>query len=206
MGHSVNIRTFAYKGTDAEKKTIQAELDREAMDYSDNHTGLPGRIQWEGFREFNSYEEAEKYLQNHPGFYYQGAVKYKSFEKKENAKSKKLTLKKDELIKKLDEMRNKLQEYVEKHDVKKRKSQYVGCPSCGSKLNKNYIQLQRYSQKCPCCGTDLLSTTVQERIKEKKESIENMTTKINKVMDEVENSMKSKDFTWKWAVKYEYHV
>ena len=47
----------------------------------------------------------------------------------------------------------KLNEYVKKTDCKNYKSKYIGCPQCGSKINKEYI----YNCRCPVCREDLRS-------------------------------------------------
>ena len=78
------------------------------------------------------------------------------------------------------------------------KSQLIGCKSCGSKLNKDFLK----SNRCPLCGTDMRSPTELQRIarlKAKAEAASNA-----KEAEERKMGKKSKDIFW--LVKIEYHT
>ena len=65
----------------------------------------------------------------------------------------------------------KLNEYIKKTDCKNYKSKYIGCPQCGSKINKEYI----YNCRCPLCRKDLRSDTTKNTINRYKENIKRIT-------------------------------
>lgn len=206
MGHSVNIKTYDYKnGNQKQKDLIYAELNQEAIYCSDCHCELPSRIEWLE-RTFEDFETARKYLENHGGFYWQGAVKYKRYEKSANSKSERLQKKVNDLLQKQVKLKTDLNDYVAKNNMKNRKSNYVGCLNCGSKLNKNFIPIQMYSQNCPLCHIDLFSNSVKERIKNYRKQIDDLDKQIELMQKEESKAKNTEKFNLRWAVKYEYHV
>lgn len=54
-----------------------------------------------------------------------------------------------------------LNKYREDHHVKNRKSQFIGCSTCGSKINKEYV---KENNCCPACGSSFYSSTDKARI------------------------------------------
>ena len=80
-----------------------------------------------------------------------------------------------------------------------RKSKYVSCEHCGSKLN---IERRRsiFTYTCPLCRNDLRSETVRNRIKAYDENIKELRGKYVKEM----KKLKSKAAV-KWLVKMEVH-
>ena len=205
MGHYVTVRSYNYdNGSEKTKKLIEAELNEFATYNGDYHSGLDKKIQWTS-REFESFDDAQEWLENHEGFYWQGAAKYKHYASISNAKSERLQKKIDELNQKLAKTKADMMSYVEKNNVKNRKSVYVGCPNCGSKLHKDYIPIQMYSQNCPLCHTDLFSETVKKRILSYKTQINDLEKQITETKKDKEKAKNSGKFTWMWAVKIEFH-
>ena len=67
----------------------------------------------------------------------------------------------DEVKKKSQEWKSRKNAYIEEHSIHKRASNFIGCPKCGSKLNRDHIN----GEKCPLCGTDLRSKSTIDKIK-----------------------------------------
>ena len=91
----------------------------------------------------------------------------------------------------------KLKEFSKKHSVKGFKAQYITCPTCGSKLAKEYLKsrnscLSRYDsfleiyspnsglsisstiEYCPLCDSILQSDKIQAEIKRREQKIVNL--------------------------------
>lgn len=67
------------------------------------------------------------------------------------------------------------------HTWASRKSKYVTCEQCGSKLNVECLRLKR-TCACPLCRNDLRSETVLNRIKAYDEKIKELRGKYAKEM------------------------
>lgn len=80
-----------------------------------------------------------------------------------------------------------------------RKSKYVSCEHCGSKLNVECLRSMR-TCTCPLCRNDLRSESVINRIKAYDEKIKEMRGKYSKEM----KKLKAKAAV-KWLVKMEVH-
>lgn len=104
---------------------------------------------------------------------------------KKSTKLERLEKRLNELNGKKTTMESDMSSYVKKNDVKNRKTMFVGCAKCGSKINKNYIPLQMYSQNCPMCHTDLFSDTVQTRIKKYRKDIADYEKQINGIQQDI---------------------
>lgn len=205
MSHFVATRCFYYcNGSEKQKKSIQKVLDDYATHNGDGQIGLGSNINWTSM-EFESFDEAQDWLENHEGFYWQGAAKFKVYEKSANSKFERFEKKIDSLNQKLAKAKADMTDYVEKNNVKNRKSIYVGCQNCGSKLHKDYIPLQMYSQNCPLCHTDLFSETAKNRIKAYRSQIDYLNKQIEQTKKDMEKSKRTCKFTWWWAVKFEFH-
>lgn len=205
MSHYVGIEIFDYcNGSEKQKKAIQQHCDNIATRKGDGQIGLDKNIQWLD-KEFDYYGDAHDYLENHDGFYWQGAVKFKKYESMSNPKSERIQKKIDDLNLKLAKTKADLKTYVEKNNVKNRKSVYVGCSNCGSKLHKDYVPIQLYSQNCPLCHTNLFSETTRNRIKSYISQIADLDKQVEQAHKELEKAKKLGKFKWMWAVKYEFH-
>lgn len=79
------------------------------------------------------------------------------------------------IMKRLDDQirreKNKAHDYFVRHNARNRKSQYIGCDVCGSKVNKNYIP---DNNKCPVCGkATFFSDTDLKRLEAYRKNIKN---------------------------------
>lgn len=210
MGHLVHCFSYDYGKTEKQQKEnkqiIEYAANQWSVNNSDYHSELDSRIDFNSNRLFESFDDAQEYLENHSGFYYQGAVLYKQYEKKSNSKVDKICKKMDENQEKLKSICNDCDEYVSKNNVKNRKSVYVGCPKCGSKLHKDYIRLGHRSQNCPLCGENLFSDTVKARIEKYESDLKNMGKQFKELQKQLAEAEKTGKFDLKWCVKVECHV
>lgn len=76
-----------------------------------------------------------------------------------------------------------------------RTAEFIGCPSCGSKLARRYLS----SNHCPLCNTDLRSKTVLDRLAGYQRKIHELNTKIDKAEQKAQENT-----VVKWLIKYEY--
>lgn len=80
-----------------------------------------------------------------------------------------------------------------------RKSKYVSCEHCGSKLNIEYLR-KLHTYTCPLCGDDMRSETVLNRIKAYDEKIKELRAKYTTEMKKLKRKA-----SVKWLVKMEVH-
>lgn len=185
MGHAVNYYSV-------EKRSDVLKIAREhAMHYTDREENPNG-----SYHEnmtihddivCNSYEEAEAMIDSlDKGFYDDHAVRYKV----ETEPTKQMLAEKarGEKI-----MQSKL-EYEDKHSLFNRKSKFVGCKNCESKLSLEHLT----DYKCPVCGVDLRADYIVERIKKYMDDYKESLRRYNDLKDK----QKSKTM---WLVKVEVH-
>lgn len=140
---------------------------------------------------FENEEAAEQYIRSLDKGWYDGiAVKYLDFsDVKDSSKAK-------ELQEKINEVATKKREYVTAHSVKAQKAAFIGCPECGSKLNKERLR----GESCPLCCTDLRAASTLERIA----SFDNRINEYRKKIKAEKEKDKKKSKVM-WLVKWEYH-
>lgn len=196
MGHEVIHFEF---DENEDKGMMIATAEDQAIYASDMRDGLPSSIR---FLEENTYidkEEAYGAIRKLDRDHYdQLAVKFISYE---DVKETKTII---NLGDRIARMNDSLIDYKSKSSIKNRKSQYVGCTKCGSKINKDYVKDLGYNwNRCPLCMEDLSSETV-------KASLANKEDKIAELQDDLAdkrrlNQRKGKKSV-KWLVKIEYHI
>ena len=98
------------------------------------------------------------------------------------------TKKMQNLHERIKKEETKLNEYVKKTDCKNYKSKYIGCPQCGSKINKEYI----YNCRCPVCREDLRSETTKNTINRYKNIIKKITKELRIEKEKCSNKAKTK--------------
>lgn len=104
---------------------------------------------------FDSYDEAENYIEDHIGDWYRKrnvVVHYRDLQS-----SKKLSDLKTRREKELE----KMQAYENAYGISSFSAKFVGCAECGSKLSKEHLR----GNRCPVCGTDLRSKTTLDTLK-----------------------------------------
>ena len=98
------------------------------------------------------------------------------------------TKKMQNLHERIKKEETKLNEYVKTTDCKNYKSKYIGCPQCGSKINKEYI----YNCRCPVCREDLRSETTKNTINRYKDNIKKITKELRIEKEKCSNKAKTK--------------
>lgn len=158
----------------------------------DGDCGYSSRFTWhDKVAPLASLEEAEKFISAHDRHFYDDhAVRF--YDYSGATKTAKIT----EYETKVSEFKKAKSDYIKEHSVKKFQAKHIGCPKCGSKLNKNYLNYD----KCPLCGTDLRSKTTLEKIKWFDEKIKDYQSRIETEKRKQKNKAKIK-----WLIKYEYH-
>lgn len=141
---------------------------------------------------FDTEKEAVDFIDNYCSdkFYAGCAIKFYDYT---NVKS---TAKIIELRNKISENNKKKIEYIKENSVKNQKAAYIGCRSCGSKLNKDKLR----GESCPLCYSDLRSATVLNRINSFDKKKDELLSKI-----ETEQIKQKKKAEIKWLVGYEFH-
>lgn len=196
MGHE--IRHYVYDENES-KERMYAIANEDCEYGSDNRTGLDSGIR---FLENHIYEDedaAYKAIEDlDKGWYDQLAVKFQSYSPVKDTKAI------INLSDRIDKARESIVEYKSKNSIKNRKSQYVGCSGCGSKINKEYVQDAWHMwNKCPLCKEDLSSDTIKNSIISKEEKIVEMTADLESKRKL--NAKKGKK-SISWLVKTEYHI
>lgn len=139
------------------------------------------------------------------GSYDDHAVRY--YDTSHLVPSKKLEKIKEQIL----ENNRKKNEYVKKNRIAYRKSAFVGCDKCGSKIamrafRKEYANgiIEPIRDICPICHNDLRSETVQNRLKNFQEKNDELLAKKEEIKKEF-NQKNAKKGKLKWLVKVEVH-
>lgn len=186
MSHAVMYDTFP---VEYDKSKIVADI-REYVTHHGDRYGTQN-VRFPSEKVFDNEEEAEKFIrENDRGDYDGVAAKFYDFANvPDSAKAKELRQKISDTIKKKDE-------YIKLHSVKTHKSAYIGCPKCGSKLNRELLS----GERCPLCYTDLRSESTLKRIASFDAKVKEYEKKITE-----ENLKRKSKAKVKWLVKFEYH-
>ena len=189
--YEVRILTFDGKMS---KDKIEKECNSIAKARNEYGAGLPCKIQWLD-KIFDTKKEACDYIEKIDRDCVQLAVKFLEYPDNIEPSKKMLSLKEryeKEIAKACD--------YTEKHSIKTFKAALVGCPNCGSKLNKDFV----VGEKCPLCKTDLRSKTTLETLAKYKQNAEELQKQYQE--EEKKNKLKYKKKAKEmWLVKIDYH-
>ena len=95
---------------------------------------------------------------------------------------------------------NNLEKYIKRtKGCRNHKSKFVGCPRCGSRLNRKSIN----NDKCPLCGQDISSSTGKKTIKRYKNNIKEMEKELRKEKEKLSYKAKTKYlFLYEEDLKY----
>ena len=95
---------------------------------------------------------------------------------------------------------NNLEKYIKRsRGCRNHKSKFVGCPRCGSRLNRKSIS----NDKCPLCGQDISSSTVKKTIKRYKNNIKEMKKELREEKEKLAYKAKTKYlFLYEEDLKY----
>lgn len=187
MGHEVNFRTF-------DKNTSVEEMHKHSVmwafthvDREENPSGSYDNPWYKHDRVFGTYEEACDFLKRE-GAYNDGCVMYRE-PKGRSAKMKNIS-------ERIINLKVKRAEFEEKHDVRNRKSEFIGCTKCKSKVAKEFLN----SNKCPVCGTDLRAEYITAKINDYCEKVKALEREYRS-----EEKKQAEKGIVKWVVKTEVH-
>lgn len=171
------------------RRAVLADIAEHAEQDGD---GYSSRFTWhDEIPPYENYEKAEEAIRMlDRGWYDDHAVRFYDYSKATK------TAKMAQYEAKIDDLLKAEREYREKHSINTLQAKYIGCPKCGSRLNKAYIP----GECCPLCRTDLRSKTTQEKIAWYGQKMKEINGRIY-----AEKQKQKKKAVVKWLIKYEYH-
>lgn len=203
MGHNINYITA---DRNVKKSSVLAEIDYE-VEHVDWEEGgrYHGNLTWHDDKVYPDEAAAHKAIEEFDnGWYDDHAVLFHDTHAVEQKPTKKL----ETLRKRLENEKQKRDDYIASHRVTDRKSEFMGCPTCGSKINLRYMSKNvRYGYSdhlCPVCRGELRSKTVVDRIEKFEAKIEELKGQIKDEEQSMSLKVSSKAPV-KWLIKYEYH-
>lgn len=193
MGHVVDFITV-----EKEKDIMKAALEFAYynVDREENHSGsYHGNLTIHHIGPLEDKDKAIKAIQQYDtGWYSDHAVPY--YETIGEISSKKL----DNIIKRINETYDKKKEFQVKSWVGNRKSKFIGCENCGSKINRTYIR--ENNNNCSICHSDLRPNSTLDRLKQYDVKINDLQKEKKKIEKELAKKLKRKAV---WLVKVEVH-
>lgn len=118
----------------------------------------------------SSYEEAREWADKDDKHYWGEYIKAVPFC---DVKSKKL----DDLDRRIRETAEKKKSYITTHRVGDFKAEFIGCPSCKSKIARYYFEKKKLCSAqdlCPVCHADMASETTKKTLKGYDEKIKSL--------------------------------
>ena len=198
MGHACQILKF---DTD-DKKKIQRECDEwgnyncDPYERGGRYGGLGYSIRFTS-KVFDTYEQAEEYLDSTFGNYSQTAVQYYEYP------SHNKTSAEQRIEDKLKKAEKALHELEDTPHYKGVKSQYITCPSCGSKIATKLCGETWYNT-CPVCRMDIRPQSVIDRKNTLKKTISEANKELRAEKQKNDQKLKKKAKLC-WAVACEVH-
>lgn len=182
-----NIHYWVYD-ENVSKAHVMADLQYQANQDGD---GYSSRFTWhDNTKPFESYDEAMAFIKSvDKGWYDDHAVRFKDYS---GVTSPKIA----EYEKKIAELEESRKAYILEHSVHNLSAKHIGCPKCGSKLNKEFL----VGEICPLCKTDLRSKTTLDKLRWYADKANDYNKRIAE-----EQRKQSKKAKIKWLVKFEYH-
>lgn len=208
MGHYIGYWTC--DDTKTARKLVAEDIAEYEIHNSDSHH-YDNRIVWkESMRPFGSYDEAYDYLESSCRSYEEIAVRFRDTSEaidSGNAKTR-------NLVKRIEDLKKQREDYVRKHSVFERSAKFIGCPECGSKLNReslaknipngcNIAILER-RQTCPVCGTDLRPRSTRDDIERYDERIQQTQLTLDKEKKALSEKAQAKA-PIRWLIRMEFH-
>ncbi len=201
MSHE--IRYFDYP-ENCNRKAVQAECNYLAAmdDWQEGCSGLCRDIRWlDNVPIYESYYEAFKTIDKlEKGDYDQLAVRYYDNPPAESSKGL------QKAYGAVNAARANYNILKQRTDAMfwNRKSEFVGCKECGSKLRVSLLK----KTNCPLCGRNLLSETDTDRLMKAHDKIVEAQKKAKEAekKDQARTQAKAKNRKVRWLVKIEYHT
>ena len=172
-----------------EKKYSKQEIIagiKEVLERECSYGFIPRHQQWKFFDEIcNTEEDAQEFLYNkHLQREYNRAVRYHV----PTEKIKKVQA----LVARLEATIETKEQYKKNHHPSTFKAEFIGCPTCKSKIAKKYIKGSSHS--CPVCSGELWSETTQKKIASYNEKIADIQKQIK--AEEKKANAKNKELAW----------
>lgn len=188
-------RYLVYDGKYTYKEVFNL-ANKECMNSGEYHTGLGDLRIINSNGIYNNYDEAYNAIQKSDrGFYDEICCKY--YDYPELIKSKKFL----DLEKRIQDWRKKYNDLKNKVHYKGVKSSFIFCPSCQSKINKEFIR----TNNCPVCYAEMRPKTVLDTINRYLEIMLGLQNELSLEKNKLELKQR-KNAKVKWLVKIEYHV
>lgn len=186
-----NIITWNY---DLGTKPKSIQIDAETLAKRDGD-GLYCDIKFNDLL-FDNEEKALEYLnrKTDSGDYYCGAVKYLEYPNLPKSKHY------EDLEQRLGEWNKKYNDLRNKIHYANVKASFVSCPSCNSKINKEFIKWNY----CPICRNDMRPKSTLDTIKRYEEICNDLKKQLKIETLKLQEKNKKKAIT-KWLVRFEYH-
>lgn len=201
MGHCIEYRDFPISKNPTTE--ILAELDEYTTRHGDWGCGLPNDIRWlYSVTPFDCWDDAVEYMDRvDRGDYDQIAVRYRAIPR--NNKS-------------VEKAKRHLSEAREAQYVAERQenypatrtSQFITCPECGSKLNREkLIKHVTFSgrNQCPLCRCDLRPKSSIDAYNKRVAKADAAVERATKALREAEKRA-AKNGEVRWCIKIEYHI
>lgn len=193
MGHAIN---YIIVDRNADRATVIAdiceEVEHSAWQEGGSYNGtLKKGSHWHEGTVYDSEEDAREAISRFDnGWYDDYAVLFRDTSALESAATKRIAGQ-------IAKTKEKKRDYIEANHVTGRKSAFIGCSCCGSKLSREHLK----RDACPLCGADLRSETVCSRIEGFNEKLQELESRLTD-----EKKKLAKKAPIKWLVKYEYHI
>lgn len=188
MGHAYDYKTFEEKTSFKKMYAHSCGFAFENVDRGENPTGSYDNRWLEHKEILDSKEEAKIFLDS-KGVYVDGCVRFRE--------APKLSAKIRNIEERIKSTREKKEKFNETHNVTSRKSKFIGCEKCGSKIAREYIR----GNECPVCRTDLRAEYIIEKLNSYDEKIRELEKEYRSEVKK-NNQKKGKIY---WLVKTEIH-
>lgn len=194
MGHDITYMVF-------DKNTSEKEMYADRNLYIINNGSRDNGILLSSDSGFklhsniicDSYDDAVDYIRTHldKGWYDDHGVLFRDYSKVKPTKAM------ENLKEQIKAARDKKEDFIRSHQPNRVKAEFIGCPHCGSKIAKKYLN----GVRCPVCRADMRPKSTLERI----DGYDKKIRDLEKRYKEAEKKMASKA-ALKWCVKLEFHV
>lgn len=198
MSHYIEMLSF---GINEKRESIQAGCDEWANDNCDPRErggrwgGLGSKVQFTE-RTFDCYDDAVEYLYTTTGNYRQIAVKYKSYPKTKDSKTK------QDLERRISEYNERINSLNKPHYMGVKQAT-VKCKSCGSSLATSFCG-KSYRNTCPVCRSDLRPQSTMDKIVQYESTVKELEKKL-KTETKKQNVKMEKKAKLHWLVCCEVH-
>lgn len=195
MGHEIKFWDFPVT---TNKKDIEEKINAyvAAEDWQEGASGLPAPIKWLDEVHGTRSEALKAIEQRCTHDYDEFAVQY--YEKPADYKP---TQAYTNLQERLSIAHKRHYDLSTNPHFSNIKAEFVGCPSCGSKIARKYLK----GNFCPVCHTDMRPVSTMDCIKRAAEKVDQLEKQMVAAERKEAQRYKSKA-NLRWLVRFEYHT